>query len=818
MSVAPPRSRALPALVVAALVFSSPVSLRAAPGGPVAFAAPAGDRPAGTFGAARILPSGRLSRPLGAVVPTGAGSAGLALTPDGRYAIVAAAAESDPSLVVIDLADFRVVSRTAPGWTFSGGVVAAADPLEPTRTLVFASLGARDAVAVFDLAPLGTLVPDARPTIPVPSPAPRGRATDGRAGPGALRLSPDGERVAVASALAGTVATIDVRSRRLARTPLSVGYDPVDALYANGELAAVSPGLLPYARLAVPVAVPAFSAPPADPDAAVLTVAGAGGTPPATSISVDPPVLGARAAGGADPNALAATPDGAYAFIAMGNLDRVAVAALRGPSPRLVGGTDLRLYPHGPYGTHPDALAVSPNGKRLYVALAGIDAVAVLDASDPVRPRRLGLIPVGVRPSALAVSRDGRDLYVANAGEGRMPGSLERIGLSRVRIRPATLTALRDLRTARPPRTDSVVPQLGGHPSRTIRHVVLVETDPASYDAIFGDLRDGAGRAHGPGDPRAALLAAVSPNLRALARGFALAGNFYGAPSRTLGFGLLSAGENTARAQRVERTRRARGAAGGYGADPDDAGRAGTIFTSLAARGRSFRDYGAGLRLAGDDGGTGDPKDDDPASFGPGDALSPTRGLGVRYALAVPASLALTGRVDLAYPASGAQISARRRAREFLRDAGPSLAANDLPAYLWISLSGSPDRSNDPARIAAAADEDAAVGAIVAALSHAPSWSSTAIVVTPTAAGAEPDHVDPTRTYAIVVSPWARRGFVSMRHLSSASVLKTEEALLGLPPISLGDDLASDLADAFATRPTAGGFTALPGSVPSRTP
>ena len=99
---------------------------------------------------------------------------------------------------------------------------------------------------------------------------------------------------------------------------------------------------------------------------------------------------------------------------------------------------------------------------------------------------------------------------------------------------------------------------------------------------------------------------------------------------------------------------------------------------------------------------------------------------------------------------------------------------------------------------------------IVDALTHSSSWSSTAIFVLPDgAATSSPDHVDSRRTYAVVISPYARRGYVGMHHLSSASVLKTEEELLGLPALSLGDDLAGDMHDFFVDAPNVAPFTAM---------
>src|SRR5207302_1969398 len=83
----------------------------------------------------------------------------------------------------------------------------------------------------------------------------------------------------------------------------------------------------------------------------------------------------------------------------------------------------VALDPHAPTGSDPNALALSPDGKTLYVAMAGNNAVAVVRL-ETTRMRVAGLVPVGWYPTAVAVSPDGRALYVANgkgAGSGANP-------------------------------------------------------------------------------------------------------------------------------------------------------------------------------------------------------------------------------------------------------------------------------------------------------------------------------------------------------------------------------------------------------------
>ncbi len=102
---------------------------------------------------------------------------------------------------------------------------------------------------------------------------------------------------------------------------------------------------------------------------------------------------------------------------------------------------------------------------------------------------------------------------------------------------------------------------------------------------------------------------------------------------------------------------------------------------------------------------------------------------------------------------------------------------------------------------AGAADGDKAVGKIVDYLSRTPHWSSTAIFIVPEGLQGAVDHVNALRSYALVVSPLARRGYVGDAHLSVGSVVKTEEEIFGLPALTLNDLLASDMAPFFADSP-----------------
>ena len=276
----------------------------------------------------------------------------------------------------------------AAGESFYGGLAAVRDPSDPSRTLVFAAGGASNAVYAFDLDPDGRLVPDARHAIAIPGPSDAGFADRGISFPSALLASADGRRVYVVDAGGQSVAAIDVATRRLLAPPHRVGFSPSGAAIAGSRLLVTNEGLMRYGLLPAPVAIPPFERLAADPlNASSLSLldldAGGGIAGIAGSLPMDPMPDGLRLVGGAHPTAIVATTDNQYAFVAMTNVDRIATVAL-GASPHVAGGTELRLFDRGPYGTQPSALALSSDASRLYVALTGLNAIAVIDARDPL--------------------------------------------------------------------------------------------------------------------------------------------------------------------------------------------------------------------------------------------------------------------------------------------------------------------------------------------------------------------------------------------------------------------------------------------------
>ncbi len=756
----------------------------------IVYSAPAGVRPTGAdriHPTSAILPNGRVAAPVGESLFVGADPLGLALSPDGRFAIVSndgngAATVAPPaggmlirgySLAVVDTRNMRLASvYNDPSASFFIGVAAVRDPNDQSRTIVLASDGAAGVLRIYDLDAAGQLTPEAQ-TIALPSEGGR------HAFPAGIALAPNGRTAYVADNLGDAVVPIDLATRTVGRA-VSVGDFPFYVAADGREVLAAGSGLSSYSAIALPVTRPRFAAPAFDPaksSSLTILALGSGAIGDPAAVRMDPEPDGTQTVGGAVPGATVLSGDGRYAYVALANVDRVAVVDLAG-APSVARGLDLRLYPGAPYGAQPSAEALSPDSKRLYVALAGLNAVAVLDARKPAR-YRYGLIPTAWYPTALALSRDGRYLYVV-AGKGVDGwGILQRIDLKHTSLVKATLAALRYNRTPRIAQFDPVIPPLRSNKrSEVIDHVVYVAVGTQTYDAMLGDLKDESGSAHGNGDASLIRYAeSATPNLHALARTYALADNFYASDADIdLAREFAMASDATLFQQFARVGGGARAPMDDHGADPEDYGRTGYLFNAFGRAGLTFRDYGGLLRLSGYD--------------------------GSEYHLDVPALAALGGNVDLAYAGWNPKVDDVTRADEFVRDMERYVQADRVPSFTYVWLPTSAD-------VASVRDGDRALGKIVDYVSHTPHWSSTAIFVVPE--GLEPpavDHVNPMRSYALVVSPLARRGYVGDEHLSVASVVKTEEEIFGLPPLTLSDLLASDVSAFFTNAPMPEPYTA----------
>lgn len=264
------------------------------------------------------------------------------------------------------------------------------------------------------------------------------------ADPRTLSFTPDGLRLLVANHGAGTLSVIDTTTGKLI-DDMAVGALPYGVV-AGSRRAYVSLAGVPQvvvvdlATLAVTTAVPLPPFPTglaltADEARLYVTHLYSGAVSVLDTAALTPTVLGQAVT-----QTLSAAPEANLAqFIALnaagtrayvpqtlafaGRLDLaydnavhpvVGVLALEGAAAPLPA---LALYDAGQAVNLPFAVALSPDGTRLYVANAGSDAVRVLDAASGAT---LAQWPTGRNPRGLALSEDGLRLYVNNVLDGTL--------------------------------------------------------------------------------------------------------------------------------------------------------------------------------------------------------------------------------------------------------------------------------------------------------------------------------------------------------------------------------------------------------------
>ncbi len=130
-------------------------------------------------------------------------------------------------------------------------------------------------------------------------------------------------------------------------------------------------------------------------------------------------------------------------------------------------------------------------------------------------------------------------------------------------------------------------------------------------------------------------------------------------------------------------------------------------------------------------------------------------------------------------------------------------AATGLPAVSWLVAGGA--ASEHPNHGALCAGENWTVEQINAIM-NGPDWDSTAIFLTWDDFGGLYDHVPPPvvdnwglgpRVPFLIISPYARAGYISSTQYEFSSVLKFIEERFGLAPLTERDAEANDTTDSF---------------------
>ncbi len=506
---------------------------------------------------------------------------------------------------------------------------------------------------------------------------------------------------------------------------------------------------------------------------------------------------------GLHPNDMAVGPDGRL-FVACAADNTVHVIQTKlpeqtgevaSPTRRLWEGTreiiSTSLYPQSPEGSTPCGVAVAPDGKTLFVANADNNAVMVLDISDPKISVVNGFIPVGWYPSAVAVSPDNQTLFVAN-GKGlasranypaqgtnttklHLPPPFDYIGRTLAgsisfiarpdaaqmaaytdQVRRNSPYAPEELQRA-PLKSNGVIPDRVGQPC-PINYVLYIIKENRTYDQVLGDFRDVKGRPAGNGDPHLVMYGeSITPNQHQLARDYVLLDNLYCNGEVSVDghswCDAAIANDFNQRSWIISYSKHGKLP----GNDELERPAAGYLWDLCRRHGVSFKNYGEG-------------------------------------AMRVPS--ANRGRWS-----AGRDMD---RVKGWIEDLHEAERTGVLPRFMIMSLGENHTSGTTPGAFtpdACVASNDIGVGKILEAATRSRFWKEMAIFIIEDDAQNGPDHVDAHRTVGFVFSPYAKRGFIDSTLYTTASMVRTIELILGLPPLTQYDAGATPMFNCFQKQP-----------------
>jgi len=491
-------------------------------------------------------------------------------------------------------------------------------------------------------------------------------------------------------------------------------------------------------------------------------------------------------------------------YVANGNSESVTVIDTRSNQVALT--IALQPFSDKVRGIAPTAVAVAKDGKTIYVACGGINAIAVVNA---MTGKLNGLIPTGWYPNGLALNPDGTHLAVTSLlGPGSAwrdapakrfvhsyRGSVAVIETPDAAQLASYTTAVAEnnhlrlagagvqARVANPMAKPIPLPERSGEPS-PIEHVVYIVKENRTYDQVLGDI------GKGNGDPSLVMFGrAVTPNQHKLAEQFVLLDNFF-----ATGGNSADGHQWVTQANEVEYCLWPGYQGRSYpfdGSDPMAYASGGFIWDYALAKGKSVKVYGEYAGSTRDSGGR--------TRAQLLDAWKKNEDFTKIWNIKAPIE-PLNKILASHYPAYSTAIPDVARAQIFLADLKKYEQEGKLPNLILLQLpsnhtnGASPGASTPQAMVA---DNDLALGQIVEALSKSKFWAKMAIFVVEDDAQNGVDHVDGHRTTAFVASPYARRGHIDSTFYSHQSMLKSIELILGLPTMSIFDLIAHDMRNSF---------------------
>src|SRR6266851_1157164 len=575
---------------------------------------------------------------------------------------------------------------------------------------------------------------------------------------------------------------------------------------------------------------------------------------------------------GTHPCALELTADGKTMYVALANRDAVAALNVGSGQFSVKGYFDTRLPGQSYFGAEPEALALSPDGSRLSVANAITDAIAVMDTTRlTAKAAKQGMVePIGFVPTEwmpMSMGFTAGKLYVATAkGKGTGPNNFaQRMTESAPKkmkksfsyiptLLYGSLAVLDPVELERnlPQFTAEVLEsnrmkaaeekiQFAGGPQSRIKHVIYIIKENRTYDQVFGDLKQN-GRPVGNGDPSLTMYGEeITPNQHAMALQFGVMDNFYDS-GEVSGDGHVwsTAGIGT---DYLEKTwqQNYRGSQRTYDFEgvvaegypilqkiPDVVEPAsGYLWGNMARHGKTYYHFGEYISSTFCDVKKSGSSQEGPLLEGwqceqkaikPGEAIPEEWGGGVnkwgwpipRLAKNVPTKPELVGHYAPESPDFNLRVPDQIRAEIMLKHLKGWIAdreaGNDtMPNFIVMRLGNDHTAGTTPGGPtpkSSVADNDLAIGWMVEVVLYSAYWDDTVFFILEDDAQNGADHVDAHRSLSLVVSKYSPRAadggpFVDSRFYSTVSVVRTMETLLGVPPMNNNDAFSSMIGTLF---------------------
>jgi hypothetical protein len=172
----------------------------------------------------------------------------------------------------------------------------------------------------------------------------------------------------------------------------------------------------------------------------------------------------------------------------------------------------------------------------------------------------------------------------------------------------------------------------------------------------------------------------------------------------------------------------------------------------------------------------------------------------------------LEGHFDPNYRSYDLDYSDLDRAESFIKRIKQFEAEDNLPNFITMHLPNDHTAGTRVGKLtptAMVAQNDAALGKVIEAITKSKFWPQCAIFVIQDDVQNGSDHVDAHRSVALAISPYVRRGTVDSTMYSTSSMLRTMELILGVEPMTQFDAAARPMYNAFGATPDTRTFEAL---------